>query len=155
MLNVWKQLSGVWGYYYSLFYVCVLDSLTWDLYFLSSPGGICVDDGQLQLLRLSADFLPHLLQTDPLGRSTEEENWRGVQRRWEMMECFGIFYWCQLKCKCIKVVLSLGGQRNWIQVFCNGGVPTELALLYMIEVHFSTIPLKLANKNVLLCANHK
>ncbi|XP_037318472.2 transmembrane protein 19 [Pungitius pungitius] len=27
-----------------------------------------------------------------------------------------------------------GGQRNWIQVFCNGGVPTELALLYMIEV---------------------
>lgn len=27
-----------------------------------------------------------------------------------------------------------GGQRNWIQVFCNGGVPCELALLYMIEV---------------------
>ncbi|XP_060927747.1 transmembrane protein 19 [Limanda limanda] len=27
-----------------------------------------------------------------------------------------------------------GGSRNWIQVFCNGGVPTELALLYMIEV---------------------
>lgn len=27
-----------------------------------------------------------------------------------------------------------GGQRNWVQVFCNGGVPTELALLYMIEV---------------------
>lgn len=26
-----------------------------------------------------------------------------------------------------------GGQRNWIQVFCNGGVPTEIALLYMIE----------------------
>ncbi|XP_051975021.1 transmembrane protein 19 [Xyrauchen texanus] len=26
-----------------------------------------------------------------------------------------------------------GGQRNWLQVFCNGGVPTELALLYMIE----------------------
>ncbi|XP_067855542.1 transmembrane protein 19 isoform X1 [Heptranchias perlo] len=26
-----------------------------------------------------------------------------------------------------------GGQRNWIQVFCNGAVPTELALLYMIE----------------------
>lgn len=29
----------------------------------------------------------------------------------------------------------LGGQRNWVQVFCNGGVPTELALLYMIEVN--------------------
>lgn len=27
-----------------------------------------------------------------------------------------------------------GGQRNWVQVFCNGGVPTELALLFMIEV---------------------
>ncbi|KAM6386761.1 transmembrane protein 19 isoform 3-T4 [Alca torda] len=26
-----------------------------------------------------------------------------------------------------------GGQRNWVQVFCNGGVPTELAVLYMIE----------------------
>ncbi|XP_051544735.1 transmembrane protein 19 [Myxocyprinus asiaticus] len=26
-----------------------------------------------------------------------------------------------------------GGQRNWLQVFCNGGVPAELALLYMIE----------------------
>ncbi|GAB1295572.1 Transmembrane protein 19 [Apodemus speciosus] len=25
------------------------------------------------------------------------------------------------------------GQRNWVQVFCNGAVPTELALLYMIE----------------------
>lgn len=27
-----------------------------------------------------------------------------------------------------------GGQRNWIQVFCNGGVPTILALLYMTDV---------------------
>ncbi|XP_077121400.1 transmembrane protein 19 isoform X1 [Ranitomeya variabilis] len=26
-----------------------------------------------------------------------------------------------------------GGQRNWVQVFCNGGVPAELALLYMVE----------------------
>lgn len=26
-----------------------------------------------------------------------------------------------------------GGQRNWLQVFCNGGIPTEIALLYMIE----------------------
>ncbi|KAI5094241.1 transmembrane protein 19 [Silurus meridionalis] len=33
-----------------------------------------------------------------------------------------------------------GGQRNWIQVFCNGGVPTELALLYMIEVGPGEIP---------------
>ncbi|XP_036373874.1 transmembrane protein 19-like [Megalops cyprinoides] len=33
-----------------------------------------------------------------------------------------------------------GGQRNWMQVFCNGGVPTELALLYMIEVGPGEIP---------------
>uniref|UniRef100_A0A9J7WUT2 Transmembrane protein 19 n=1 Tax=Cyprinus carpio carpio TaxID=630221 RepID=A0A9J7WUT2_CYPCA len=33
-----------------------------------------------------------------------------------------------------------GGQRNWLQVFCNGGVPTELALLYMIEVGPGEIP---------------
>ena len=27
----------------------------------------------------------------------------------------------------------LGGQRNWIQVLCNGGVAAEFALLYMFE----------------------
>jgi len=26
-----------------------------------------------------------------------------------------------------------GGQRNWVQVVCNGGVATELALLYMVD----------------------
>ncbi|RWS10469.1 transmembrane protein 19-like protein [Dinothrombium tinctorium] len=26
-----------------------------------------------------------------------------------------------------------GGQRNWVQVICNGGVACELAILYMIE----------------------
>lgn len=34
-----------------------------------------------------------------------------------------------------------GGQRNWVQVFCNGGVPTELALLYMIEVGPGELPI--------------
>ncbi|XP_032151647.1 transmembrane protein 19 isoform X2 [Sapajus apella] len=33
-----------------------------------------------------------------------------------------------------------GGQRNWVQVFCNGAVPTELALLYMIENGPGEIP---------------
>ncbi|XP_054658955.1 transmembrane protein 19 isoform X5 [Grus americana] len=33
-----------------------------------------------------------------------------------------------------------GGQRNWVQVFCNGGVPTELAILYMIENGPGEIP---------------
>lgn len=35
----------------------------------------------------------------------------------------------------------LGGQRNWVQVFCNGAVPTELALLYMIENGPGEIPI--------------
>ncbi|KPP73582.1 transmembrane protein 19-like [Scleropages formosus] len=33
-----------------------------------------------------------------------------------------------------------GGKRNWVQVFCNGGVPSELALLYMIEAGPGEIP---------------
>lgn len=27
-----------------------------------------------------------------------------------------------------------GGQRNWIQVLCNGGMVTQLALLYLLDV---------------------
>lgn len=27
-----------------------------------------------------------------------------------------------------------GGQRNWIQVLCNAGMATQLALLYMLDV---------------------
>lgn len=27
-----------------------------------------------------------------------------------------------------------GGQRNWIQVLCNGGMAAQLALLYLIDV---------------------
>ncbi|NXE22944.1 TMM19 protein, partial [Ardeotis kori] len=34
-----------------------------------------------------------------------------------------------------------GGQRNWVQVCCNGGVPTELAVLYMIENGPGEIPI--------------
>ncbi|XP_053321417.1 transmembrane protein 19 [Spea bombifrons] len=34
-----------------------------------------------------------------------------------------------------------GGQRNWVQVFCNGGVPAELALLYMVENGPGEIPI--------------
>lgn len=41
---------------------------------------------------------------------------------------------------CVFFSMSAGGQRNWLQVFCNGGVPTELALLYMIEVGPGEIP---------------
>ena len=27
-----------------------------------------------------------------------------------------------------------GGKRDWAQVLCNGGIATELALLYLIDV---------------------
>ncbi|XP_068163190.1 transmembrane protein 19 [Antennarius striatus] len=42
--------------------------------------------------------------------------------------------WGGAQKKKIDAEYKEGGQRNWVQVFCNGGVPTELALLYMIEV---------------------
>ncbi|NXX19004.1 TMM19 protein, partial [Podargus strigoides] len=34
-----------------------------------------------------------------------------------------------------------GGQRYWVQVFCNGDVPTELAVLYTIENGLGEIPI--------------
>lgn len=40
-----------------------------------------------------------------------------------------------------------GGQRNWVQVFCNGGVPTELALLYMIENGPGEMPIDFAKQH--------
>ncbi|XP_035003305.1 transmembrane protein 19 [Hippoglossus stenolepis] len=42
--------------------------------------------------------------------------------------------WGGAQKKKIDAEYKEGGARNWVQVFCNGGVPTELALLYMIEV---------------------
>lgn len=41
----------------------------------------------------------------------------------------------------LSTCLLLGGQRTWIQVFCNGAVATELALLYMIENGPGEIPI--------------
>uniref|UniRef100_A0A3Q2P8A0 Transmembrane protein 19 n=2 Tax=Fundulus heteroclitus TaxID=8078 RepID=A0A3Q2P8A0_FUNHE len=49
--------------------------------------------------------------------------------------------WGAEKKKKIDADYKEGGQRNWVQVFCNGGVPTELALLYMIEVGPGEIPI--------------
>lgn len=34
-----------------------------------------------------------------------------------------------------------GGQRNWIQVVCNGGVAAWLAIIYMIEVGCTELPI--------------
>uniref|UniRef100_A0A8C8VJU6 Transmembrane protein 19 n=1 Tax=Pelusios castaneus TaxID=367368 RepID=A0A8C8VJU6_9SAUR len=49
--------------------------------------------------------------------------------------------WKQDVKKHIDSEFKEGGQRNWVQVFCNGGVPTELALLYMIENGPGEIPI--------------
>ncbi|KAE8615632.1 hypothetical protein XENTR_v10008568 [Xenopus tropicalis] len=43
--------------------------------------------------------------------------------------------------KCYDSEYKEGGQRNWVQVFCNGGLPAELALLYMIENGPGEIPI--------------
>jgi len=34
-----------------------------------------------------------------------------------------------------------GGQRNWLQVLCNGGMATELSLLYLLDVGSSDLPI--------------
>lgn len=49
--------------------------------------------------------------------------------------------WGGAEKKKIDAEYKEGGQRNWVQVFCNGGVPAELALLYMIEVGPGEIPI--------------
>lgn len=49
--------------------------------------------------------------------------------------------WGGAQKKKIDAEYKEGGQRNWVQVFCNGGVPTELALLYMIEVGPGEMPI--------------
>lgn len=49
--------------------------------------------------------------------------------------------WGGAEKKKIDAEYKEGGQRNWVQVFCNGGVPTELALLFMIEVGPGEIPI--------------
>ncbi|XP_050419993.1 transmembrane protein 19 [Adelges cooleyi] len=34
-----------------------------------------------------------------------------------------------------------GGQRNWVQVLCNGGMATQLALLYILDVGCGELPI--------------
>lgn len=77
--------------------------------------------------------------------SSKLTRWGGAQKkkidaeykegeRRERVPFFYFFIFFQIY-NVLTFVFVLGGQRNWIQVFCNGGVPTELALLYMIEVN--------------------
>ncbi|XP_059049331.1 transmembrane protein 19 isoform X2 [Achroia grisella] len=41
----------------------------------------------------------------------------------------------------VGFILTLRGQRNWIQVLCNGGMATQLGLLYLIDVGASEKPI--------------
>ncbi|XP_066266790.1 transmembrane protein 19-like [Branchiostoma lanceolatum] len=56
-----------------------------------------------------------------------------------LLAFFGISSWATKykaeKKRVLEEDFKEGGQRNWIQVLCNGGVATELAILYMIEFH--------------------
>ncbi|XP_077399379.1 transmembrane protein 19 isoform X2 [Vanacampus margaritifer] len=54
--------------------------------------------------------------------------------------------WGAAKKKKIDADYKEGGQRNWVQVFCNGGIPTQLALLYMIEVGPGEMPIDFAQQ---------
>ena len=36
--------------------------------------------------------------------------------------------------KKIEADFKEGGQRNWVQVLCNGGMATQLSLLYLLDV---------------------
>lgn len=38
-------------------------------------------------------------------------------------------------------IFTTGGQRNWIQVLCNGGMATQLGLLYLLDVGASERPI--------------
>jgi uncharacterized membrane protein len=38
------------------------------------------------------------------------------------------------KKKKIEADFKEGGQRNWIHILCNGGMATQLALLYLLDV---------------------
>ena len=41
--------------------------------------------------------------------------------------------------------MLVGGQRNWIQVLCNGGMATELAILYILDVGYGQFPVDFQN----------
>lgn len=46
-----------------------------------------------------------------------------------------------LDCVKLEFLQFPGGQRNWIQVLCNGGMATQLSLLYLLDVGASERPI--------------
>ena len=56
-----------------------------------------------------------------------------------MLEGLTGMKWKLAKCISLSNIVTLvhlmltGGQRTWIQVLCNGGMATQLALLYFLD----------------------
>lgn len=48
------------------------------------------------------------------------------------------------KKKKLEVNFKEGGQRNWIQVLCNGGMASQLAVLYLVDVGCGERPIDFA-----------
>jgi len=46
----------------------------------------------------------------------------------------------------IKRKLQEGGERNWLQVLCSGGMATELALLYLLDIGSADLPVDFRNQ---------
>ena len=50
----------------------------------------------------------------------------------------------ELKRRMEGAAFKEGGRRDWMQVLCNGGAATELALLYLLDVGCADLPLDFA-----------
>lgn len=46
----------------------------------------------------------------------------------------------------LKLLCAGEGQRNWVQVLCNGGMATQLALLYLIDCGSCERPIDFTNE---------
>jgi len=55
-------------------------------------------------------------------------------------------YKADIKRKLEGVDFLEGGQRNWLQVLCNGGMATELALLYLLDIGSADLPVDFRNQ---------
>lgn len=44
----------------------------------------------------------------------------------------------------LDLLCFLGGQRNWMQVICNGGVPTAISIIYLLEIGSKESPVNYA-----------
>merc|ERR1711874_563791 len=45
-----------------------------------------------------------------------------------------------------EVDFKEGGQRNWLQVLCNGGMATELSLLYLLDIGSADLAVDFRNE---------